>query len=48
MKCKGTQHKMADVQNTFYYYEHVPNVDRWPKLTTNATSPFFFTNVTKE
>ena len=30
---------MADVQNTFYYSEHAPGIDRWPKPTTIATTP---------
>ncbi len=29
LKCKEHNiHKMADVQNTFYYNEHAPSVDR--------------------
>ena len=30
-------HKMANVQNTFYYNEHAPGIERWPKPTTIAT-----------
>lgn len=28
---------MANVQNTFYYNEHAPGIERWPKPTTIAT-----------